>query len=116
LRYLADESVDRAIVGSLRDAGYELAYVAEISRGASDSEVLRQAQTTQSVLLTGDKDFGELVFRKGATAEGVVLLRLSGLPQDAKASVAVEAFRRYAPRFMNAFTVIQQGRVRIRRR
>jgi predicted nuclease of predicted toxin-antitoxin system len=116
LRYLADESVDRAVVSSLRESGYEVAYVSEISRGAPDSEVLQHAQTAQSVLLTADKDFGELVFRKGATAEGVVLLRLSGLPQNEKASVAVEAFQRYAPRFVDAFTVIQRGRVRIRRR
>jgi predicted nuclease of predicted toxin-antitoxin system len=103
-------------VHSLREAGYEVAYIAEISRGASDSEVLQHAQATQAVLLTGDKDFGELVFRKGATAGGVVLLRLSGLPQNEKATVAGEAFRRYAPRFVDAFTVIQRGRVRIRHR
>lgn len=101
---------------SLREAGYEVQYVAEMWPGISDPEVLQRAQAMGSVLLTGDKDFGELVFRRDAGDEGVVLFRLSGLPQRDKVRTTVEAFRRYGPRFENAFTVVEQGRVRIRRR
>jgi hypothetical protein len=69
-----------------------------------------------SGLLRGDKVFGELVFRRGVGHEGVVLFRLSGLPQHLKGSSAVEAFRRYGPRLENALTVVERGRVRIRGR
>jgi predicted nuclease of predicted toxin-antitoxin system len=86
------------------------------ARIVSDPDVTRRARAAQSVLLTGDKDFGELVFRRGASAEGPILLRLSGLSQSEKAAAAVEAIRRYAPPFAEAFTVIQRGRVRVRRR
>jgi len=102
-------------VHSLREAGYEVRYVAEMWPGISDPEVLHRAQDVGSILLTGDKDFGELVFRRGGRTAGIVLFRLSGLPQHEKVLAAVEAFQRYSARFANAFTVVERGRVRIRR-
>lgn len=95
LTYLADESVDRGIVHALREAGHQVGYVADLWPGISDPEVLERARASGSVLLSGDKDFGELVFRRGAGCAGVVLFRLPGL-QD-KARMAVQAFRRYGP-------------------
>ncbi len=114
MTYLADESVDRPVVQALRDAGYQVTYVSEDMPGAPDPEVLEQASATNSVLLTSDKDFGELVFRRRLSHQGVVLLRLSGLIQEEKASRAVQAFRSHGDRFGDAFTVVQPKRVRIR--
>jgi predicted nuclease of predicted toxin-antitoxin system len=52
-------------VDALRQAGYEVDYIAEIAPGADDSDVLARANRQESVLITGDKDFGELVYRGG---------------------------------------------------
>jgi predicted nuclease of predicted toxin-antitoxin system len=115
LTCLADESVDRAIVDALREGGHEVEYVADLWPGISDPEVLERAQASGSVLPTGDKDFGELVFRRGAGSGGVVLFRLPGLAQQDKARFAVQAFRRYGAQFKGAFTVVERARVRIRK-
>ncbi len=115
MNYLADESVDRQIVDALREAGYKVTYVAEISSGISDTEVLQQANQSEAILITSDKDFGELVFRRKLNNFGVVLLRLSGLSQSQKVAVAIDTFTDYSAEFSASFSVITQKGVRVRR-
>ncbi|HZG46394.1 MAG TPA: DUF5615 family PIN-like protein [Allosphingosinicella sp.] len=61
---IADESVDAPIIAALRAGGYEVRSVAEISPGAPDETVLLNAVTAEAVLITLDRDFGELIFSK----------------------------------------------------
>lgn len=63
MNFLADENVDRQIVERLRYVGFNVRYIAETAAGISDDEVLDLANSEESLLLTADKDFGELVFR-----------------------------------------------------
>jgi hypothetical protein len=62
LKFLADECCDVGLVSSLRKEEHDVQYVLEIQRGGSDDVVLRQAYQEERILLTEDKDFGELVF------------------------------------------------------
>ena len=61
MTFVADEGVDGAIVSKLRES-YQVLYIAEMSPSISDDEVLNQANEVGALLLTEDKDFGELVF------------------------------------------------------
>jgi predicted nuclease of predicted toxin-antitoxin system len=75
-RFLANENVPGDAVAAARSAGLQLAWIGEIAPGASDEDVLARAQAEQCVLVTFDKDFGELAFRRGlSAARGVILLR-----------------------------------------
>jgi predicted nuclease of predicted toxin-antitoxin system len=114
---LADESVERQIVERLRRDGRHVLYVAEMEPGITDSDVLERANRAAALLLTSDKDFGELVFREGLlTAGGVVLLRLAGLSSELKAETVSAAFRNQEADFPHNFSVIEPGRVRIRQK
>ena len=62
MRFLADESCDFSVVRALRAAGYDVAAVTEISQRADDAAVMRLAISDNRILLTEDKDFGQLVF------------------------------------------------------
>ncbi len=115
MRYLADESVERQIVDALRRAEHDVDYIAELAPGAPDPDVLERANRESSVLITGDKDFGELVYRRRQQNSGVVLLRLSGLTQQRKVAIAVQVFADRAPDFSGAFAVVTETGVRIRR-
>ncbi len=115
MKLLADESLDKPIVDRLRAAGYDITYVAELDPGISDTEVLENANADGRILLTADKDFGELVFRQRAVTTGVVLVRLSGISPSRKAEIVVEAFTRYSLHFYGAFSVVSHGAVRLRR-
>ena len=68
MKFLADECVDRQIVDRLRHDGYTVLCVAEMEPGISDPEVLNMVNQEEAILLTADKDFGELVFRQDKVA------------------------------------------------
>jgi predicted nuclease of predicted toxin-antitoxin system len=115
MNLLADESVDRPVVLRLRDEGHDTMYVAELSPSISDDEVLAQANDRGALLLTADKDFGELVFRHGRVHAGVVLLRLDGLPLADKADIVATVLQQRGAELPGALTVISPGVVSIRR-
>jgi predicted nuclease of predicted toxin-antitoxin system len=112
---LADESVDRPIVERLRLEGHETTYIAELAPSISDDEVLQKANTRNALLLTEDKDFGELVYRLGRVHAGIVLIRLAGLASAAKAETVAKVLQDHATELVGAFTVISPGGVRIRK-
>jgi predicted nuclease of predicted toxin-antitoxin system len=111
---LADEGVDYPVVERPRREGWSVLYVVEMAPSISDQEVLDEANARDALLLTSDKDFGELVFRLGRINSGVILLRLAGLKPDTRASVVADVLDEYADQLVNAFTVIAPGQVRIR--
>ena len=88
--------------------------VVEIEPSISDTEVLRRAYEAEAILLTIDKDFGELVYRHRSATWGVVLLRLEALDSDDKAAVLLSTLEKHEPELRGAFTVIAPQNVRIR--
>jgi predicted nuclease of predicted toxin-antitoxin system len=111
---VADESVDQQIVAALRKL-VDVYAVAASSPGVTDEEVLSIARKQNAVLLTADKDFGELVFRRKLSTKGVVLLRLAGLSPDVKARIVNAAWSQHGTEFVDAFTVVSRDSIRIRR-
>lgn len=114
MNLFADESVDRPIVDRLRQEGHDTLYVAELSPSITDDEVLQQANSRGALLITLDKDFGELVYRQGRIHAGVILLRLAGLASASKAETAAKVLQDHANELVGAFTVVSPGSVRIR--
>lgn len=83
MRLLADENVPRPSVRLLRESGYEVDSMSELAPGTPDIEVLARAQSAGQVLITFDRDFGELVYHRGAPApRGIIYLRVE--PADAE--------------------------------
>ena len=77
MRFLADECLHVEIVAVLRQAGHEVATIAPSETGATDEAVLERAAGDRAILLTADKDFGEIAIARGAAASGIVLFRRS---------------------------------------
>ena len=72
MRFLADENVSRLVVERLRAAGFDVASVRETRPGASDKDVIDEADSDGRVLVTEDRDFGELVVRQQLKTLGVI--------------------------------------------
>ena len=114
MRFLADENFPRPALEALRNAGCEIFSVAEERPGISDEEVAAFCSESQRVLLTFDKDFGELVFRRGLSAgSGVVLFRL--IPESLEeAADAALALVKSQPDLNGTFCVVTRDRIRVR--
>jgi predicted nuclease of predicted toxin-antitoxin system len=115
MNFIADESVDSQIVDWLRQDGHLVWYVAEMEPGISDGVVLDLANQKAAPLLTADKDFGELVFRRHRPMSGIVLIRLAGLSPTHKAEIVASSVNQHIAELSHAFTVITPGVIRIRR-
>jgi predicted nuclease of predicted toxin-antitoxin system len=83
--------------------------------GIMDEVVLMESRISASVLITADKDFGELVFRQRQASTGVMLIRLWGLTPAMKAAVVSGAIQEHGQELPGAFAVLSPGNIRIRR-
>lgn len=86
---LFDENIDEPIVEALKDLELKIISISDISPEITDEKVLNIANRESAVILTADKDFGELIFRKRLISKGVVLVRLHGISADEKKSIFV---------------------------
>jgi predicted nuclease of predicted toxin-antitoxin system len=81
----------------------------------SDADVVALALRERRLLLTEDKDFGDLVFRRGRTVPGVVLMRIGSETSVLKSTCLAAAIDRYREGLLGRYTVIEEGRFRSRR-
>lgn len=118
MRILADESVELEVVEALEREGHDVAYVAQSSAGLDDNRVMDRAENESRVLVTADKDFGEIAFRWRQVSVGVVLMRLRGLATSTKADLVVAALQEHAEELneeVPIFVLVEPGGTRSRR-
>lgn len=111
---IADESVDFAIVELLRNAGFDIRAIAEEHPGWSDERVLEFAFREKAFLMTEGKDFGELTYRLKKPNHGILLIRMIHLKGEVKAPLVLEVIREYGDRLLNCFSVLDEGKLRIK--
>ncbi len=113
MRFLADENFPFPALAVLRDRGYDVSWVAEGHAGSADEVVAAICDREERILLTFDKDFGDLVFRRGlSSGSSVVLLRIIPEPR-----VVVEVIHSLIERgilTVGVFCVVARDRVRVR--
>ena len=114
VRFIVDESTGAAVVEYLRSIGHDVLAVAEAMPQAEDRDILARAANDRRILVTNDKDFGELVFRSRRAHHGVVLLRLHDESPANRVHVLKTVLGQYADRLAGHFTVATEGGVRIR--
>lgn len=114
MKFTADECCDVPVVEGLRADGHDVAYIREIAVGADDRTVLQLAASQERVLITEDKDFGELVVRLGLPAYGILLIRMKPSDSDAKVARLREVIRLHSDRLAGSFVVVDELKVRFR--
>lgn len=112
---LADENVESAVVATLREQGYNVLYIAEIDPSITDDMVLEKANELEALLITSDKDFGELVFRNRQYSHGVLLYRLNGKSDVEKADILLDVLQARFAAIQGHFAVLKENNLRIRK-
>ena len=114
MNLVADESVDSGITEGLRKKGINVFSIVKESVGIKDSEVLELAVKNDALLITEDKDFGELAFRLKFHHKGIVLIWLSELPRNERLSLAVETIFSNLNKLKENFSVLTKNGLRIK--
>lgn len=114
MRILADENVPCAAVEMLRSAGHDVAWVSEREPGTADTEVLSRASKEARLLVTFDKDFGDLAFRaRMPVSHGIVLFRLASMSKDTLPQFVADSLASQVD-WKGRFSVISEHRIRVR--
>lgn len=114
MRFLADENVARPIVEALRSAGLDVESIGETRAGASDSQVAAAARRDGKILITEDRDFGEMIFRQKIDLRGVILLELVRLSNAAAAARVREIVEAHMNKLDGNLLIIELARIRLR--
>ena len=114
MKWLADENVLEAIVDWLRSRGEDVTLSRDLETDGSDSAALSAAAEQGRIILTDDKDFGELVFRRRLVSAGVLLLRQHGTSPTARLERLDNVWPAIEANLPGSFVVVSPADVRVR--
>ena len=115
VRLVADEIVncDFSVVVDLRLAGYDVVSITEQMPGADDETVIDFARSERRLLITEDKDFGQLVFAAAKQNSGVILIRYPASARSALTAAVLKLLSDNGENLYSRFAVLEPGRVRV---
>ena len=114
MNVLVDVSAGQAVADTLRGLGHDVQFVRDRDPKMADADILAWAVADGRLIVTMDKDFGELAYRFGLPHAGILLLRLDAARTAEKVRVVTEIFTRYDWALPGRFAVYQNARLRIR--
>ncbi len=114
LKILIEVGVGKAVENWLKNAGYDVLALRDIDPKMPDDKILEIAAREKRLLITMDKDFGELVYYSGKSHAGVLLLRSEDAISQEKLKVIKNIFTEYEEHIAGHFCVYQNKRLRIR--
>ena len=115
IKFLVDESSGQKLFRFLLEKGFDTKFAGEIIPRAVDEVVLDLAQKEERILITNDKDFGELVFRFNKPSCGVILLRLKFDSARNRQEYLYMILSNFLDRLKDNFVIATEGQIRIRK-
>ena len=115
-RFLMDVRVGRVVDKFLSQQGFDVKSILDVNPSMPDEAIIELAIQESRILVTMDKDFGELVYRsKRIGVKGVLLLRLEDALAEDKKKIVEIILNEYSEEIGNSFMVYQNGKLRIRK-
>lgn len=113
MRFMVDECTGPAVAQWLRRLNHDVFSVYDEYRGADDDWIIQKAYAENRILITNDKDFGELIFRDNKPHKGVILLRIEDERTANKIATIRRLLEKYADSLAGNFIVVTETTVRI---
>lgn len=114
MKFHANENIEAEVVAFLRESGHDVTYAAEIDPRAADETVLARAHSESRILITSDKDFGELCFRRGLPSIGVIFIRGTDLTAQGRIRLLEKLMSAEQPLLPGRFIVLADRGIRRR--
>lgn len=116
MKFLANENFPFPSLMILRQSGYHVLSVSELYPGISDYDVIAQARESNSIILTFDKDYGEIIYKHGLeNPPAVLFFRFKGTNPEVAEQLLVEVLNGKNFEFEKTFTVFEKGNIRQRK-
>lgn len=113
VRFITDVNVEKPIVDYLLKDGYDVKWVPDYNCEILDEDLLILANAENRVLITNDKDFGELIFLQRRLSAGIILFRVKGQRVEDKVKLVKKLLDKYSEKILNHFIVMTKGKIRI---
>lgn len=113
MRFLVDECTGPRVAKWLKEEGHTVFSVYDEARGSNDVALIDKAYNEGYIIITNDKDFGELVFRLDMEHKGVILLRLRDERSNNKIEVLRKLLGSYKDHLKGNFIVVTEDKIRI---
>lgn len=113
--FLVDEKVEFSVVRHLREQGYNVLSIAETCPSLDDLSILMMAAKEKRIIITSDKDFGNLIFRENLPASGIILFRMDDQSARKKVEIIDILLNNYSDRLPGNFITITDAKIRIRK-
>ena len=114
IKFLVDVGVGKTVDLWLLAQGYNVKSVRDINPRLPEHEILKIAVSENRMVVTMDKDFGDLVYNSGQPHAGVLLLRVEDANSDEKIKVIETVLKKYSDKIYNNFCVYKDGKLRIK--
>ena len=114
LKFLVDECIDIRVARAIRDDGFDVKHVVEVMRGAKDTLILDAAFMEKRILITNDKDFGDLVYLRGLPYYGIILLRLKSNKPLHTIQILKNIIAVFGKKLPHSVTVVRENKIKIR--
>ena len=112
LKFLADVNIENPIIDFLRAKNINVKCVEEFDKRLLDIEIIALARKEHRIILTNDKDFGELTFYRKEASHGIVLFRVKGQNANEKKLLLTKLLRDYSDKLNAHFTTIKKDKFR----
>jgi len=114
LKIIVDVGVGRIIEEWLSQQGFNIITISKVNPEMADPDIIKLANREDAIIITMDKYFGELVFKRHSSHKGILLLRLEDAVAEEKLSAIQNIFPDHLSQLINNFCVYQNGKLRIR--
>lgn len=112
LKFIADVNVEKVIVDYLLEEGYDVKWIPDYNCEMLDEDLLEMAKVEGRILITNDKDFGELIFLQKRLSIGIILIRIKGQKVEGKLKLIKKLFQNYRNKLLNNFVIITDKELR----
>ena len=113
IKFLADVNVEKPLVDYLSKQGYDIKWIPDYNCEMLDEDVLKLANGEKRILITNDKDFGDLIFLQKKLNVGTILFRVKGQKSQEKIKLMKKLLMGYRDKLLNHYIVITKAKIRI---
>jgi predicted nuclease of predicted toxin-antitoxin system len=110
MKFLIDANLGRKFTNLINTAGYKATFINDLLRNASDDDILILAERENLIVITGDKDFGKLIFKSGRSSQGVILIRAAASDPEKRFEMVKDALNKAKGKFV----IVKEGQIRVR--